>query len=360
MIGSGIKEGQSNIRTRINAREKMSSRICIVGSGAIGGLIGARMSVSGQDVTLIDRDEQLKAIRKKGLRLLMKDGEEFIAKEAAATGSFEEAGKQDVVILCVKAHQIPDVAAHLPALFGPDTSVVTVQNGIPWWYFQRHGGEYEGRRLQSLDPTGIIEANVDPNRIIGCVAYPAATVVESGVIQHVEGDRFPIGELDGSKSERCQNLMKAFTDAGFRSRIIEDIRAEIWLKAWGTLSFNPISALTHATMEEICRFPETRELAAQMMREAEATAGKLGITFRRTIERRLEGARSVGPHKTSMLQDLEAGRALEIEALIGAVVELSRLTQTSTPAIDAVYACIKLLNKTFTEARARISLSPLE
>lgn len=211
MIGSEIKEGQSIIRTGINAREKMSSRICIVGSGAIGGLIGTRMSVSGQDVTLIDRDEQLKAILKKGLRLLMKDGEEFVAKEAAATGSFEEAGKQDVVILCVKAHQIPDVAGHLPALFGPDTSVVTVQNGIPWWYFQRHGGEYEGRRLQSLDPTGIIEANVDPNRIIGCVAYPAATVVEPGVIQHVEGDRFPIGELDGSKSERCQNLMKAFT-----------------------------------------------------------------------------------------------------------------------------------------------------
>ncbi len=338
----------------------MSLRIGIVGSGAIGSLIGIKLSVSGQDVTFIDRDEQLAAIQEKGLKMIRQDGEEFIVRDVKATGSFEEAGRQDVVFLGVKAHQIPEVAPHLPALFGPDTSLVTVQNGIPWWYFQRYGGKYEGRRLESLDPTGIIEANVEARRIIGCVVYPAAAVTEPGVVQHVEGDHFPLGELDGSNSTRCRTLMQAFIDAGFRSRVIDNIRAEIWLKAWGTLSFNPISALTHATMVEICRFPETRQLAARMMREAEETAGKLGITFRRTIERRLEGAEGVGAHKTSMLQDVEAGRELEIEALIGAIIELSRLTQTPSPAIDAVYACVKLLNKTFTEAKACVDLKPLE
>ena len=335
-------------------------RICIVGSGAIGGLMGVKLAVSGQDVTFIDKGEQLAAIQEKGLKLLMVDGTEVVAKEAKATGDFKEAGPQDVVILAVKAHQIPEVAVHLPSLFGPETCVLTVQNGIPWWYFQRHGGEYDGKRLESLDPTGVIAANVDPTRIIGCVAYPAAAVIEPGIVQQVEGDRFPLGELDGSESARCQAIMQAFIDAGFRSRVIDNIRAEIWLKAWGTLSFNPISALTHATMVDICRLPETRGLAAKMMQEAEETAGKLGITFRRTIERRLEGAESVGAHKTSMLQDVELGRELEIEALIGAVIELSRLTQTPTPTIDAVYACVKLLNKTFTEAKALIELKSLE
>jgi 2-dehydropantoate 2-reductase len=321
-------------------------------------LIGVRLSVSGQVVTFIDKNDQLAAIQEKGLKLVMQDGEEFVAREAKVTGSFEDAGKQDVVILGVKAHQIQEVAPHLPALFGPDTSLVTVQNGIPWWYFQRHGGKYEGKRLISLDPTGVIVTNVDSDRIIGCVAYPAATIVEPGIVRHVEGDRFPLGELDGSESERCQALMQAFIDSGFRSRVIDNIRAEIWLKAWGTLSFNPISALTHATMVDICRFSETRELAAAMMREAEETAGKLGITFRRTIERRIEGAESVGAHKTSMLQDVEAGRALEIEALMGAIIELSRLTETPSPAIDTVYACVKLLNKTFTEAESKVVLTP--
>jgi len=335
----------------------MSLRICIVGSGAIGGLIGVRLSVAGQDVTFIDKDEQLAAMKTKGLKLVKPDGNELLVMEAKATGSFEEAGPQDVVFLCVKAHHIPDAAPHLPALFGPDTSLVTVQNGIPWWYFYRHGGEYDGRRLESLDPTGVIEANVDPGRIIGCVAYPAAAILEPGVIQHVEGDRFPLGELDGAESPRCQNLVKAFMDAGLRSRVIDNIRAEIWLKAWGTLSFNPISALTHATMIDICRFPETRELAARMMREAEEIAGKLGIAFRRTIERRIEGAENVGAHKTSMLQDVEAGRSLEIEALVGAVIELGRLTETPSPAIETVYACVKLLDKTFTEAKSRALLS---
>ncbi|MCZ6482451.1 MAG: 2-dehydropantoate 2-reductase, partial [Alphaproteobacteria bacterium] len=256
---------------------------------------------------------------------------------------------QDMVILALKAHQIEAVASEIPALFRPETIVVPVQNGIPWWYFQRHGGEFDGRRLETLDPTGVIEANIEAGRIIGCVVYPAAAVTGPGVIHHVEGDRFPVGELDGSESERVKTLSETLIDAGFRSRVIEDIRSEIWLKAWGNLSFNPISALTHATLADICRFPETRALAASMMKEAQDIAEKLGIEFRHTIDKRIDGAEAVGAHKTSMLQDVEARRKLEVEALIGAVIELGRLTNTPTPAIDAVYACVKLLDKALTQ-----------
>ena len=321
-------------------------RICVVGAGAIGGLMGAKLALSGQEVTLIDQGAHLAAIKENGLKLVMEDGAELLAKDVKATDSFDEAGTQDMVILALKAHQIEAVAPKLPALFDADTSIVTVQNGLPWWYFQRHGGEFDGRRLETLDPTGVIEANIEAERIIGCVVYPAAAVIEPGVIHHVEGDRFPVGELDGSESERAKTLCQTLIDAGFRSRVVEDIRSEIWLKAWGNLSFNPISALTHATLLDICRFPEARTLAANMMKEAQEIAEKLGIEFRHTIERRIEGAEAVGAHKTSMLQDVEARRSLEVEALIGAVIELARLTNTPSPSIDAVCACVKLLDKT--------------
>jgi 2-dehydropantoate 2-reductase len=332
----------------------------VVGAGAIGGFIGVKLVLSGQEVTFIDKGTQLKAIQEKGLRLLMQDGTQHIIKDVRATDSFEDAEIQDVVILALKAHHIPQVAHGLPAIFNPNTCVLTVQNGIPWWYFQKHGGKFEGRRLKSLDPTGIIEDNVDADRIIGCVAYPAAAVVEPGVIQHVEGDRFPLGELDGSDSQRCNILVQVLTEAGFRSRVISDIRSEIWLKAWGNLSFNPISALTQATLVDICQFPESRELAAKMMREAQEIAHKLGIKFRHTIERRIAGAEGVGAHKTSMLQDLESGRSLEIDPLIGAVIELARLTETPAPAIEAVHACVKLLNRTFLNSKSRLALIPLD
>ena len=324
-------------------------RICVVGAGAIGGLMGAKLALSGQEVTLIDQGAHLAAIKENGLKLVMEDGAELLAKDLKATDSFDEAGTQDMVILALKAHQIEAVAAKLPALFDADTSIVTVQNGLPWWYFQRHGGEFDGRRLETLDPTGVIEANIEAERIIGCVVYPAAAVIEPGVIHHVEGDRFPVGELDGSESERAKTLCQTLIDAGFRSRVVEDIRSEIWLKAWGNLSFNPISALTHATLLDICRFPEARTLAANMMKEAQEIAEKLGIEFRHTIERRIEGAEAVGAHKTSMLQDVEARRSLEVEALIGAVIELARLTNTPSPSIDAVCACVKLLDKTLMQ-----------
>ncbi|MCH6577805.1 MAG: 2-dehydropantoate 2-reductase [Proteobacteria bacterium] len=324
-------------------------RICVVGAGAIGGLMGAKLALSGQEVTLIDQGAHLAAIKENGLKLVMEDGAELLAKDLKATDSFDEAGTQDMVILALKAHQIEAVAPKLPALFDADTSIVTVQNGLPWWYFQRHGGEFDGRRLETLDPTGVIEANIEAERIIGCVVYPAAAVIEPGVIHHVEGDRFPVGELDGSESERAKTLCQTLIDAGFRSRVVDDIRSEIWLKAWGNLSFNPISALTHATLLDICRFPEARTLAANMMKEAQEIAEKLGIEFRHTIERRIEGAEAVGAHKTSMLQDVEARRSLEVEALIGAVIELARLTNTPSPSIDAVCACVKLLDKTLMQ-----------
>ena len=320
-------------------------RICVVGAGAIGGFMGAKLALAGEEVTLIARGPHLDAIRENGLKLIMDDGAEHLTRNCKATSELEEAGPQDVVILAIKAHQIEAVAPRVRALFGPDTIVVTVQNGIPWWYFQKHGGELDGRRLESLDPNGVIAANIEVDRIIGSIPYPAAEKTEPGVIRHVEGNRFPLAELDGSKSDRVKRLSDVFTKAGFKARVLTDIRSQIWLKAWGNLSFNPISALTGATLVEICQFPATRELSATMMREAQEIAHKLGVTFRHTVEQRIAGAEKVGAHKTSMLQDVEAGRSIELEALVGSVIELGRLTDTPTPSIDAVYACVKLLYK---------------
>ncbi len=320
-------------------------RICVVGAGAIGGLMGAELALAGEAVTLIVRGPHLGAIEENGLTLIRQDGTEHVVTGCTATDDLTEAGPQDLVILAIKAHQIEAVASDLPALFTTTTTVVTVQNGIPWWYFQKHGGELDGTRLQSLDPRGVIEANIDADRIIGCIAYPATDKPAPGVVRVVEGNRFPVGELDGSTSERVSKLSDLFTSAGFRSKVLSDIRSHIWLKAWGNVSFNPISALTSATLGEICRFPETRRLSANMMLEAQAIAEKLGVTFRHTIEQRIAGAEKVGAHKTSMLQDIEAGRPVELEALVGAVIELGWLTNTPTPSIDAVYALAKLLTR---------------
>ena len=320
-------------------------KVCIVGAGAIGGLMGAKLALGGEDVTVIDQGAHLEAIQENGLKLIWEDGTEHVAKVAKATDNLAEAGEQDLIILGLKAHYLDQVAKEISVITGPETMIVTVQNGIPWWYFHKHGGEFDGRPLDSLDPDRVLTKNIDADKIIGCVVYPAAAVTEPGVIHHVEGDRFPIGELDGSESERVQKLKETFENAGFRSRVLDDIRSEIWLKAWGNLSFNPISALTHATLVDICQFAETRKLAETMMTEAQAIAEKLGITFRHTIEKRIAGAESVGSHKTSMLQDVESGRSLETEALIGAILELGNMTGTPAPAIEAIYACVKLLNK---------------
>ena len=319
-------------------------RVCIVGAGAIGGLLAVKLATAGNQVTVIDQGAHLKAIQDKGLKLIWEDGSEAVARIKAVARA-AEAGPQDLVILAVKAHFLEAVVRDLDSVLEPQTMVLTVQNGLPWWYFQRLGGEYDGQQLRSLDPSGILRRKIEPERIVGCVVYPAAGVTEPGVIRHVEGDRFPIGELDGRESDRVKELHDLLVGAGLKSRVLADIRSEIWLKAWGNLSFNPISALTHATLVDICRFPETRALAADMMTEAQQVAEKLGVTFRHTIEKRIQGAESVGAHKTSMLQDVEFGRSLETEALIGSILEMAELTETPAPAIRAVYACVKLLNK---------------
>jgi ketopantoate reductase len=307
-------------------------------------------------VTVIDVGLQLAAIQKNGLKLRWHDGKEFTAK-VRGVASAAEAGPQDLVILAVKAHLLENVTRDIDAMLGPDTVIMTVQNGLPWWYFQLLGGPYDGQKLTSLDPTGILNKKIEAGRIIGCVVYPAAAVVEPGVIHHVEGDRFPIGELDGKDTERVKKVHDVLVGAGLKSRVLPDIRSEIWLKAWGNLSFNPISALSHATLEDICRFEETRKLAADMMREAQVVAEKLGVKFRHTIEKRIQGAESVGAHKTSMLQDVEAGRALETEALIGSILEMARITNTPAPSIEAVYALVKLLNKVMVETGSGVRVT---
>jgi len=252
----------------------------------------------------------------------------------------------------MKAQQVEAVAESVPKLFGPETVVVTMQNGIPYWYFHRHGGDLAGSRITSVDPSGVIGRHVAAERVIGCVVYPASELTAPGVVRPIEGDRFPVGELDGSTSVRVQKVSDCFTRAGFKAPVLDNIRAEIWLKLWGNLTFNPISALSRATLVDICQYPLTRELAAAMMTEAQAVANKLGITFRVPLEKRIAGAEKVGKHKTSMLQDVEARRDLEVDALVGSVVELGRLTQTPTPHIDTVYALTKLLGKVIVQERA--------
>ena len=333
--------------------------IAIVGAGAIGGFLGVRLAHAGEDVTFIARGANLEAIQANGMRLIEEDGSEIHVTNLKATKSMAEAGPHDIVLLTVKAHQVGPIAADLHHLIGPDTMVVTMQNGIPWWYFSGgHGGDLTGTHLETADPGRLIAEHLDPKHVIGSVVYPAAVLTEPGVVQVVEGHRFGLGELDGSMSERVQSLAQTLIKAGFRAPVTSDIRAEIWLKLWGNLSFNPISALSHATLVDICQFPETRALAADMMREAETIANTLGVTFKLGIERRIAGAEKVGAHKTSMLQDVEAGRPIELEALVGSIIELGRLTGTPTPHIDTVYALMRLLARSLERANGRLSITP--
>jgi 2-dehydropantoate 2-reductase len=331
-------------------------KIAIVGAGAIGGYVGVKLALAGEDVTFMVRGANLEAIRSRGMKLVMQDGSEHVAANVKATNDYAEAGPQDIVVLAVKAHQVEDVAKELPKLFGPDTAVVTMQNGIPFWYFHKHGGELEGSRVRTVDPHGKLAEMIPPDRVIGCVVYPAAELIAPGVVKHIEGDRFPVGELDGSSSERVNRISQCFVDAGFKAPVLDNIRSEIWLKLWGNLTFNPISSLTHSTLVDICQYAPSREVAANMMREAQEVAHKLGIEFRVTLEKRIAGAEKVGKHKTSMLQDIESGRAPEVDALVGSVAELGDLTGTPTPHIDTVYALVKLLARTMQEERGHVRL----
>ncbi len=334
-------------------------KICIVGAGAIGGYLGARLALAGEEVSFIARNKNLEAINAQGFRLIGEDGSEQVATGVRAYQRYAEAGPQDAVLLTVKAHQVKDLLPDLRALFGPQTMVVTMINGVPWWYFHQLPGDYTGRGLESVDPGGVLAANIEADRVIGSVVYPAAELLAPGVVKVIEGNRFTLGEPSGERTPRIEALSQALMKAGFKAPVSKDIRSEIWVKLWGNLSFNPISALTHATLEDICRFPDSRALAAAMMAEAQTVAEKLGVRFKISLDQRIAGAEGVGAHKTSMLQDVEAGRALELDALVGAVVELGRITGTPTPTIQAIYAATKLLGHTLAQQRGHLTVQPL-
>jgi len=324
-------------------------KFAVVGAGAIGAFAGAVLARAGEDVTLIARGAHLRAMQERGVRVRGAIGEFEV--HPAATDDPAAVGTVDVVLLTLKSHSLTEMAPRLAPLLGPETCIVSAQNGIPWWYFYRHGGEWEGTQLETVDPGGVISRTIDPRRVIGCVVYPSTIIMEPGVVEHIEGTRFAIGEPDRSKSERCRGLADTFIRAGLRCPIRTDIRHDMWVKLMGNLAFNPISVLTHATLIEIVRCPETRALAAEIMREAEAVAKRLGIDIGISIEQRLEGAEKVGHHKTSMLQDLESGRPLELESIAGAVVELGSKLGIPLPSTQAVYACVKLLQRKGAEAQ---------
>ncbi|HBO81590.1 MAG TPA: oxidoreductase, partial [Cupriavidus sp.] len=309
-------------------------KICIYGAGAIGGYMGAQLALAGADVSFIARGPHLAAMQANGVRLLI-EGEERVAKVRCASDP-RELGPQDYVFITLKAHQVPGVVDLMQTLLGSDTAVVTGVNGIPYWYFHQHGGEFAGRTLESVDPGARQWNGLGPERAIGCVLYPAAEIIAPGVIKHVYGKKFPIGEPDGTRSERVTRLAEMMARADMDAPVRDNIRDEIWLKLWGNLCFNPISALTHATLDIITSDPATRALSRQMMLEAKHIAESFGVHFRVDVERRIDGAGAVGAHKTSMLQDLEAGRAMEIDPLLTVVQEMGRMIGQPTPMIDAV------------------------
>ena len=318
-------------------------KICIFGAGAIGGYMGAKLAEAGADVSLVARGPHLAAMKDKGLTLI----EEGEAKtyEVNASDNAADLGPQDYVIVTLKAHSVPPVVPKMQPLIGEGTTIVSGVNGVPWWYFHKHGGALEGTRLASVDPGDAQWNGFGPDRVLGCVVYPAAEVSEPGVVKHIEGNRFSLGEPDGSKSDRALALSKALSAAGLKAPVRPRLRDEIWVKLWGNLSFNPISALTHATLDVLCTSDDTRPIARAMMVEAQAVAEELGVKFPIDVDRRIDGGAAVGAHRTSMLQDLDAGRPMEIDALVASVQELGRLTGQPTPTIDTVLGLIRLRAK---------------
>ena len=331
-------------------------KICVIGAGAIGGLLAAKLAEAGEEVGVVARGAQLKAIREHGL--VLREEDKDIVARVAASDRIADLGEPDLIVLGMKAHQVAAVAPEVGSILGPRTLVLTAQNGIPWWYFFKQGGPREGVRLQSVDPGGVIADHLPIDRVIATVVYPAAEIERPGVIRHVEGNRFSLAEIDGAKSERISAISEIFGGAGFKAPVVTDVRTEIWTKLLGNLSLNPISALTHATLQDILRYPRTRGLAMEMMREALAVAEAFGIRLRISLEKRIAGAEAVGAHKTSMLQDVENGRVLEADALIGSVIELARMADVATPHIDAIYAVTKLLGQTLIDAKGRLAITP--
>lgn len=318
-------------------------KICIFGAGAIGGYMGAKLAEAGADVSLVARGPHLAAMQANGLTLI----EDGTSKTLPVTVSdnLADLGPQDYVIVTLKAHSVPPVVDKMKPLIGAETTIVSGVNGVPWWYFHKIGGDLEGTRLASVDPGNAQWDGFGPDNVLGCVVYPAAEVSEPGVINHIEGNRFSLGEPSGEKSERAMRLSKALSAAGLKAPVRPKIRDEIWVKLWGNLSFNPISALTHATLDVLCTEPGTREVARNMMLEAQSIAEGLGVRFPIDVDRRIQGGADVGAHRTSMLQDLDASRPMEIDALVGSVQELGRVTGTPTPTIDTVLALVQLRGK---------------
>jgi 2-dehydropantoate 2-reductase len=324
-------------------------RIVIAGAGAIGGYLGARLAQAGADVVLFARGPHLQAMKTRGVRVISRDGD-FEVRPAVAD-DLSAIGPADVVVLGVKAHGLTALAPQLRPLFGPDTVVVSTQNGIPWWYFQGIGGELEGLRLERIDPGGVVATAIEPRRVVGSLAYFATEIVEPGVIRHTEGNRISLGEPDGTRSDRCRAIAAALIGAGLRCPVTTRFRTEVWVKLLGNVAFNPISALTGGTLEELARHPEVSALVRELMMETEAVAARLGIELPISIDQRMAGAEKVGAHKTSMLQDLEAGRPMELEGIVGAVVELGDRLGVPMPSTRAVYACAKLLDEKSLEKR---------
>ena len=316
-------------------------RICIFGAGAIGGYLAAKLVQSGgAEVSIVARGPHLAAVQSDGLTLEEEGASVTVPVRAVQDAA--ELGPQDYVIVTLKAHSVPAVVPAMQPLIGPGTTIVSGVNGVPWWYFHKLGGPYDGTRLDSVDPGGVQWDGFGPDRVLGCVVYPAAEVIRPGVVRHVEGNRFSLGEPDGSKSDRATALSEVMGKAGLKAPVRPKLRDEIWVKLWGNLSFNPISALTHATLDVLCTDPGTRDVARRMMLEAQAIAEHLGVTFPIDVERRIDGGAAVGAHRTSMLQDLTAGRPMEIDALVRSVQELGRITGLPTPTIDTVLALITL------------------
>lgn len=313
-------------------------KICIYGAGAIGGYLGVQLARAGAEVSLVARGPHLAAMRANGLKLLV--GDETHVVRPRCTDNPAELGVQDYVIICLKAHSITGVLDQMQPLLGGRTRVVTAVNGIPYWYFYKHGGRHEGATLESIDPGGRQWREIGPERAIGCIVYPATEIEAPGVIRHVYGNQFPLGEPSGETTADVTRLAELLVAAGMKAPVLDRIRDEIWLKLWGNVCLNPISALTHATLDVICSNPETRALSKAIMLEAQAIAETFGVAFRVDVERRIEGARKVGAHKTSMLQDLERGRPMEIDPLVTVVQEMGRLTGVPTPALDTVLALV--------------------
>ena len=321
-------------------------KICIFGAGAIGGLMAAKLAAKGEaEVTVIARGPHLAAMQAKGLTLISEG--ETTTVPVRAVASAEEAGPQDYVVITLKAHSLAGAGRQMQPLIGPQTAIVSAINGIPWWYFHKLAGPFEGRRVESVDPGGAVSALLPPERAIGCIVYPAAEVPEPGVIEHTYGDRFTLGEPDGSRSERASALSAALVAAGFKAPVRPKIRDELWVKLWGNLAFNPLSALTTATLDVITGEPELRAVCRQMMLEGQAVAEKLGVRFAIDVDKRIAGGAEVGAHKTSMLQDLERGRPMEVDALLGSVVELAEMVGEAAPTCRTVLALLR--------ARARLA-----